>query len=128
MRKFNSKLAKSPFGNNVPKEVVNFLKYFPEVNVDFLKRHVEWRKNKVLKEIGKFKKLKRKRRKRWVKKTKKCPECKSPMDLGDLNTNKRDQTGDDSKSVWVCENFDCMECIYNKESVKKILKTIGWEG
>jgi len=34
--------------------------------------------------------------------TKLCPECGSILTLNAVNTGPRDQTGDDSKSVWSC--------------------------
>jgi len=49
-----------------------------------------------------------------------CPACNSFMVLRSVNTNKGDQTEDDSKSVWLCLNQHCLETIYNKETVDEI--------
>ena len=64
--------------------------------------------------------------KRWVEQTKKdlvkdsqinykikqCPDCQAPMRFLSVNVNKATQTGDDSKSVWLCFNKDCMRTEY----------------
>lgn len=55
---------------------------------------------------------------------KRCPGCQSKMNLHPVNTNPGDQTGDNSKSVWVCFNKDCMEMIYNKEDYKEIYRNL----
>ena len=55
----------------------------------------------------------------------KCPECNTTMRLYPVNTNPGDQTEDDSKSVWVCPNRDCMENIYNKQTMQELLKNGG---
>lgn len=61
---------------------------------------------------------------RWDKIALRCPECNSKMSLATVNTSAKDQTGDDSKSVWLCPNRDCFETIYNKQSVKEIMKGV----
>ena len=43
-----------------------------------------------------------------------CDECKAPMLLYEVNTNKANQTGDNSKSVHVCTK--CGEQVFYEES------------
>lgn len=50
-----------------------------------------------------------------------CPICQSIMFLYAVNVNKATQTEDDSKSVWICKSPDCMECIYNKETIQELI-------
>lgn len=69
--------------------------------------------------------LEKKERHSWNKFALKCPECKEPMGLFPINTELGDQTGDDSQSVWICPNNDCMETIYNKQTIQEILKKGG---
>jgi len=49
-----------------------------------------------------------------------CPLCSELMILRPVNTEPRNQTEDDSKSVWLCMNRICLETIYNKETVDEI--------
>ena len=56
---------------------------------------------------------------------KKCPLCQSSMSLLSLNFSPATLTGEDSKSVWLCSNKDCMNTIYNKESVNEITRKGG---
>jgi len=57
--------------------------------------------------------------------TYRCPDCQSPMQLFKVNFSPATQTNDNSKSVWLCTNKECMNAIYNKESVEEILKNKG---
>lgn len=41
----------------------------------------------------------------------KCPECKTTMSLFPVNTNPKDQVGNDLRSQWLCP-----KCWYNKFS------------
>ena len=52
-----------------------------------------------------------------------CPDCQSAMRLLRVNVDPATRTDDDSKSVWLCTNKECMNTIYNKKSVEEILKT-----
>lgn len=45
-----------------------------------------------------------------------CEECKAPMLLYEVNTNERNQTGDDSRSVHTCTNRKCLEQIFYNET------------
>lgn len=51
-----------------------------------------------------------------------CPECPALMFLLPVNDKPETQTGDDSKSVWLCQNKKCMYTIYNKKTVEEISK------
>lgn len=53
-----------------------------------------------------------------------CPECNLPMALRPVNIDKATQTGDDSKSVWICGNNKCMHTIYSLKTVEEILKEL----
>lgn len=55
----------------------------------------------------------------------KCSLCQTPMQLLQVNVSPGTQTGDGSKSVWLCSNKNCMNTIYNKESVKEIIRKGG---
>jgi len=51
---------------------------------------------------------------------KQCPTCQASMSLLPLNFNRATVTGDDSQSVWLCSNQECMNTIYNKETIAEI--------
>ena len=53
-----------------------------------------------------------------------CPTCSKPMQLLPVNVSDGTKTSDDSKSVWLCTNKDCMHTIYSKESINEILRNI----
>jgi len=58
--------------------------------------------------------------------TKPCSECPAVMFLYDVNFSPNSQTGDEKdKTVWICQNEECMETIYNKETVEEIIKSGG---
>lgn len=63
--------------------------------------------------------------KQWNKIALKCPLCQTTMNLLPLNFSPATLTGEDSKSVWLCSNKDCMNTIYNKESVNEIIRKGG---
>lgn len=44
-----------------------------------------------------------------------CPECGAPLQLLPVNDSPATQTGDDSKSVWLCR-----KCFYEKFSDKTV--------
>lgn len=48
-----------------------------------------------------------------------CSDCRTPMRLLLVNTNKANQTGDDSKSVWVCMNPNCLYTEYSTKTIKE---------
>ena len=55
-----------------------------------------------------------------------CPTCKAEMFLYPVNISPGTQTGDlTDKSVWMCQNTECMHTIYNKETVQEIIKSGG---
>ena len=53
-----------------------------------------------------------------------CPTCSTPMQLLPVNVSEGTKTNDDSKSVWLCSNKECMHTIYNKESINEIIRNI----
>lgn len=59
----------------------------------------------------------------------KCPDCQSPFWVLPVNTGPGDQTGDDSKSVMLCTNRECMHAEYSTKTVQRtderIIKQIG---
>lgn len=52
-----------------------------------------------------------------------CAECKIEMRFYPVNTSPKDQTGDDSKGVWICSK--CMETIYTTQSLKEVYSKGG---
>lgn len=56
----------------------------------------------------------------------KCPTCGSLMPMYSVNDKPENQTGDPrDKSVSVCQNPECRETIYNRQSVQAILKKLA---
>ena len=53
-----------------------------------------------------------------------CPECNSPMRLYPVNINEATQTGDNSKSVWMCYNSQCMHTEYSTKTVQEWTKEL----
>jgi hypothetical protein len=50
-----------------------------------------------------------------------CPECPATMFVYAVNTSRGDKTGDlTDKSVWLCQNPECMHTIYNKETIEEL--------
>lgn len=83
-----------------------------------------WQIDDVRTYVADYKEDIRKRQKMLMEHTyeeKLCPVCQSIMFLYGVNVNKATQTEDDSKSVWICRSPECMECIYNKESVQELI-------
>lgn len=55
-----------------------------------------------------------------------CSVCPGLMLLYKVNTGPSDQTGDPKdKSVWMCQNNECGETIYNEQTVEEIIKSGG---
>jgi len=52
-----------------------------------------------------------------------CPECGKIMMLMPVNTGPGDQTGDESKSVWMCNG--CLSAEYSDVPVKEILQDLA---
>uniref|UniRef100_A0A6M3L6Q6 Uncharacterized protein n=1 Tax=viral metagenome TaxID=1070528 RepID=A0A6M3L6Q6_9ZZZZ len=48
-----------------------------------------------------------------------CPECKHPMFLRLVNIDAATKTGDNSKSVWICFNKDCMHTEYSEKTIEQ---------
>lgn len=49
-----------------------------------------------------------------------CPECPALMLLLPINDKPETQTGDNSKSVWLCQNKKCMNTIYNTQTLEEL--------
>ena len=54
-----------------------------------------------------------------------CPKCNTFMRLLPVNFTRATLTEDDSQSVWLCPNSNCMHTIYNKESVEELSQKGG---
>jgi len=78
--------------------------------IEDAKEWVEGEKEKLTQQQGKLEGI-----------TKKCPLCQSPMALLPINDSPGTKTGDDSQSMWLCSNKNCMNDIYNKESVAEVI-------
>lgn len=88
-------------------EMIQYLEKLKKREIDFINtRNDEMKKTKE----------------RFNKMALRCPQCNAIMQLYSVNTQPGNQTGDNSKSVWFCPNMNCMETIYNKNSVQEIIK------
>jgi hypothetical protein len=54
-------------------------------------------------------------------KTKKCPDCNKPMVVAPVNVSRCTQVDKKYNSAWTCKNKECMNTIYNKETMQEIL-------
>ena len=54
-------------------------------------------------------------------KTKDCPDCNEPMVVVPVNVSKCTRVDGDYNSAWTCKNKECMNTIYNKETMQEIL-------
>lgn len=66
--------------------------------------------------------LLRKKLEAWDKKMLRCPKCSTKMSLFSVNNLSGNQTGDNSLSMWLCPNKNCLHTIYNKEKIQEILE------
>ena len=48
-----------------------------------------------------------------------CPDCQGDMIIKEVNTRPDNQTGDSSRSVWICLNSACMRTTYSENTVKQ---------
>jgi len=48
-----------------------------------------------------------------------CSECKRPMGLRPVNFDNATKTNDNSKSVWMCFNKDCMHTEYSEKTIEQ---------
>jgi|GEM_PF-3224852 len=53
-----------------------------------------------------------------------CPICQKRMMLLPVNVDKATKTNDNSKSVWLCSNKDCMHTIYSDRTVQDVMKEL----
>ena len=49
----------------------------------------------------------------------KCPECQTLMTLRPINIDPSTQTGDNSKTVWLCPNLKCMRTEYSEKTLEQ---------
>jgi len=54
-----------------------------------------------------------------------CPECDAPMIILPVNDSSSTRTGDDAKSVMMCQNKDCMYTDYSIKSVGGWIKELS---
>jgi predicted RNA-binding Zn-ribbon protein involved in translation (DUF1610 family) len=54
-------------------------------------------------------------------KIKDCPECNSRMIVLPVNVSKCTKVDKKYNSAWMCKNKECMNTIYNKETMQEIL-------
>jgi len=50
-----------------------------------------------------------------------CPECNELMSISPVNVSRCTRVDSKYNSVWTCRNNECMETIYNKETMQEIL-------
>jgi ribosomal protein L37AE/L43A len=54
-------------------------------------------------------------------KIKYCPECNSNMTVAPVNVSRCTRVDKKYNSAWMCKNKECMNTIYNKETIQEIL-------
>jgi DNA-directed RNA polymerase subunit RPC12/RpoP len=54
-------------------------------------------------------------------KIKDCPRCNSRMAVVPVNISRCTKVDNKYNSVWMCKNKECMNTIYNKETIREIL-------
>ena len=100
---------KDPFNRKAWKEFLNQLSFLAEHGLSA--NDVKAKLDQVLAEEHKRQAKMDEGMAKWPK----CPECEAPIQLLSLNDSTSTQTGDDSKSVWLCRN-----CHYEKFSDKTV--------
>lgn len=61
-------------------------------------------------------------------KIKKCPTCNEQMVVVPVNISRCTKVDDKYNSAWMCKNKDCMDTIYNEETIQEILIKGGANG
>jgi len=84
----------------------------------------KWVKNKQEEMVKQSVDLKRQREKALAS-LPKCPDCQSPLWILPVNTGPGDQTGDDSKSMTLCMNRECMHTEYSTKTVQEQMKELS---
>ena len=51
-----------------------------------------------------------------------CDECGNAMNVLPVNINNQTITGDNSKTVLMCSNPNCMETVYTEKTAKELIK------
>jgi len=54
----------------------------------------------------------------------KCPECGAPMMVLPVNDKPSTQTRDNSRSVLICRNKECMHTVYSEKTAKDMVSEI----
>lgn len=54
----------------------------------------------------------------------KCPECGAPMMVLPVNDKPSTKTGDNSRSVLICNNKGCMHTVYSEKTAKDMVNEI----
>lgn len=100
---------KDPFGQKAWQEFLNQIAWLEENNIriEFVRDLLEEHKKKAMAEMQENQKL--------SDRALKCPECGTPLQLLPVNDSPATQTGDDSKSVWLCR-----KCFYEEFSDKTV--------
>jgi hypothetical protein len=61
-------------------------------------------------------------------KIKDCPECNSVMTVVPINISRCTHVNGNYNSAWMCKNKECMNTIYNKETMQEILTEVKANG
>lgn len=84
----------------------------------------EWIKREREKRV-KLSMASKKQQKKALAALPKCPECESPLQILPVNTGPGDRTGDDSKSMKLCMNKECMHTQYSTKTVQEQIKELS---
>jgi len=115
-----------PFSFGKKQDLLNLLQQLDKssVSLETLMKYLEGLKTEQLKAVKEHSEKLKEAQEQWMKVVLRCPECSTPMSLRSVNTRPEDQTGDNSKSIWICTNKDCLETIYNNLTVQEILNQL----
>jgi len=118
-----------PFSFNFAQlqDISTFLKQLKKNNIspsDFIK-FVEEKKAEKAKIDRRTKEYLKKSKELWEKNALKCPECKIVMNLYSVNTNPRNQVGDNLRSQWICPK--CWYEIFSEKTIQDWIKQINRE-
>lgn len=114
-KKFEKDMALFSF--NKQQDILTYLDHLKAKGwtVENVRWWVEEQKKALAKENEKQKKT--------VKPLLKCPNCQTPMRLLPVNITPGTRIGDDSKSVWLCPNKECMHTEYSPKTVQEQMNT-----
>lgn len=106
---------KDPFGLGKWQDFLNQLSWLKENNIQVESVKIlleEYRKKMEEEKLEGYKVLEN---------TPRCPACNSIFQLLPVNDSPATQTGDDSKSVWLCRQ--CGEATYSTKTIEEELKS-----